>query len=61
MDQQIIRTTISKLHATGEWIVRAYTAEGRYPRGDYYATDRQDARSTANAMVGSPMHLNGNK
>lgn len=36
----------------GEWVVRAYTADGkRYPPADYHTNDRADAEGTARAMV----------
>lgn len=45
------RTAVSKNRETGEWIVRAYHADGkRYPEADYFTNDKADAEATAADM-----------
>lgn len=48
-EHKIIRTVI--VRKDGEYIVKAYTAKGRYPDADYYTNDKADAVATADAMV----------
>jgi len=56
-DNVITRTKIVK--RDGEYIVRAYNAQGqRLPLSDYYTNDRADAEGTAALMVKIPESKN---
>jgi hypothetical protein len=56
---RITKTKIVKDSETGEYIVKAYSTitaaglqfHGRIPSADYFASDIDDARDTARAMV----------
>ena len=49
--QQVTKTTIRRCPDTKEYIVKAYTADGRYPAADYYTDDKDDAEATAALMT----------
>lgn len=51
MGTKITAVKFGRRDQWGEFQVKAYTAEGRYPAADYYATDLQDARDTGAAML----------
>ena len=55
MTKKIIKTKVVKDNEWSEYIVRAWTVDGRYPAGDYFTggIDREhqeDAQATAKAM-----------
>lgn len=52
MCKRITRAVVSiRRNEWGEWVVRAYVGDDRYPAADYYTDDRSDAQQTARAMV----------
>jgi lauroyl/myristoyl acyltransferase len=45
----------------GEWIVLAYDQHGeRFEEADYFASDKEDAQTTAKLMVNPPQSPNNN-
>jgi len=51
----VAQAVVSKRkNAYGEWVVRAYSADGqRMESADYHTTDKDDAETTAGMMVGT--------
>ena len=44
-------TVATRRNEYGEWVVRAFVDGVRFPEGDYFTEDKQDAHATAKAMV----------
>ena len=53
MSKSVAKAVVPKRrNAYGEWVVRAYDADGRrMPDADYYTDDLADAQATAELMV----------
>ena len=48
----VTRAKVTKnRNVPGEWIVRVDVDGKRYPAGDYFTDDREDAEQTAQAML----------
>jgi hypothetical protein len=61
MTQLVTNVRVAKrANRYGEWVVRAWDEQGnRMPEADYFASDEQDAYSTALAMLGTEERLDG--
>ncbi len=48
---RITSTRLEYVEESGEWVVRAFIGDKRFPAGDYFADDSQDAADTAREMT----------
>lgn len=49
--QKLVKCVVVRNAEWDEYIVKAYTAEGRYPAADYHTSDVEDAHDTRDAML----------